>query len=199
MAKQMNHRLWEDYVEMSPMSLPSCKPIKTTWGSGKRREELYKERIVQLFSSIFVHRFFSNSFESGMGFQLKYESSDMAPQVIYRIGELGECGGTFTFPVGTFTSPSYPDSYPNNADCIYTISQPTGHVILLNFLSMNLYYHECSDYLEIRDGPSGDSPLLDKLCESEIPAPIQTTQNQLWMKCEWNFWESHLIKNYNIL
>ena len=91
----------------------------------------------------------------------------------------GACGGNFTDLIGFLYSPSYPGNYPDNSDCIYTILQPTGTVILLNFLSMNI---KCYDYLEIRDGPSDVSPLLGELCGSEIPAPIQSSQNQLWMK-----------------
>ena len=99
----------------------------------------------------------------------------------------GACGGHFTAPNGLIYSPSYPENYPDNADCIYTISQPTGTVILMKFLSMDIYSYQCSDYLEIRDGPSDDSHLLDKLCgndpiQSPIPHPIQSSQNQLRIK-----------------
>ena len=38
------------------------------------------------------------------------------------------------------------------------------------------------DYLEIRDGSAETSPLLAKLCGKEIPAFIQSNQNQVWMK-----------------
>ena len=97
---------------------------------------------------------------------------------------VGACGGHLTAPNGLIYSPSYPENYPINADCIYTISQPAGTVILLKFLSMDIEdVSTCDwDYLEIRDGPLVDSPLLDKLCGNEIPAPIQSSQNQLWMK-----------------
>ena len=100
----------------------------------------------------------------------------------------GACGDSFTTPNGIITSPSYPDNYPDNADCIYSISQLNGTVIMLNLLSMDIemdieMHWDCGyDYLEIRDGPSDDSTLLDKLCGSEVPAPIQSSQNQLWMK-----------------
>ena len=106
---------------------------------------------------------------------------------------MGTCGGSFSTPYGILTSPSYPDNYyPANADCVYTISQPTGTVILLTFHSMDIenacteieceYEYNCLDYLEIRDGSSAASPLLGKLCGSEIPAPIQSSQNEVWMK-----------------
>ena len=97
---------------------------------------------------------------------------------------IGACGGSFTTPNGILTSPSYPDNYPNNADCVYTISQPTGTAIVLTFYSMDIEDDSSCDYdyLEIVDGSSADSPLLGKLCGREIPAPIQSTQNQVWMK-----------------
>ena len=118
-----------------------------------------------------------------MGFKLEYESTNVS-QWSYNFGA---CGGSFTTKQGIFTSPSYPDNYPYNADCTYNISQPNGTVILLNFLSMDMEYDDywcggCCDYLEIRDGPSADSPLLDKLCVSDIPAPVQSSQNQLRIK-----------------
>ena len=101
--------------------------------------------------------------------------------MMYRIGA---CGGSFTSPNGILTSPSYPGNYSDDADCTYAISQPTGTVILLNFQIMDIEHHATCDYdyLEIRDGPSADSPLLDKLCGVQIPAPIKSSQNQLWMK-----------------
>ena len=119
------------------------------------------------------------------------------------INRFDKCGGYFSTRNGTITSPSYPGNYPSNADCIYTIAQPTGTVIMLNFLSMDIESHDCDydyydycdpcsydyigtpsgDYLEIRDGPSSDSPLLgEKLCGNEIPSSIQSSQNKLWIR-----------------
>lgn len=50
----------------------------------------------------------------------------------------GECDGYFTTKNGTITSPSYPQNYPKNADCVYMISQPIGTVILLRFYTMDI-------------------------------------------------------------
>ena len=170
---------------MAVMSLISCRPLKTTWELGERKKHLERKPTRQRLL-FFILRFFSNYFESGMGFQLEYESSNVFQGMINRFDE---CGGYFSNTNGTITSPSYPGNYPDNADCIYTIAQPIGTVILLNFLSIDIQictYSWCNpcifDYLEIRDGPSADSFLLDKLCGSESPAPIQSNQNQLWMK-----------------
>ena len=174
---------WEDSVEMAALSLISCRPHKTTWGSG---EEGSCPRLNPKICKFFLHRFvstngFQDSMDNGHGFQLKYESSNVFQGMINRFDE---CGGYFSTPNGNFTSPSYPDNYPANEDCIYTISQPIGTVIMLNLLSMDIESHStCGfDYLEIRDGPSDDSPLLGKLCGNVIPAPIQSVQNQMWMR-----------------
>ena len=137
---------------------------------------------------VFTSRFRSDDSTNGPGFQLEYSAND-ASESSYIIGA---CGGSLTTPNGTLTSPFYPDSYPDNADCVYTISQPNGTVIVLTIHSMDiedictstslLDVSWLSDYLEIRDGSSAASPLLGKLCGKEIPAPIQSTQNQVWMK-----------------
>ena len=119
-----------------------------------------------------------------------------------------ECGGGyFSTTNGTITSPDYPENYPGNADCIYTIHQPTGTVIMLNILSMDIeyysedydYYYDnddydyhqyggvtCWDYLEIREGALEHSTHIDGYCGDEtvlsLPIVIQTTQNNVWMR-----------------
>ena len=119
------------------------------------------------------------------------ECSDGSDESMDLCQNVGECGGNFTALNSTLYSPSYPENYPDNEDCIYKISQPTKTVILLNVLSIDTEKSSstsmCFDFLEIRDGPSETSPLLGKLCGSDIPAPIHTSQNQLWLRWEKNF------------
>ena len=128
----------------------------------------------------FINRFKSNYFETGYGFQLEYESSNFLKWSYSR----GACGGNFANPNGLLTSPSYPDKYPNGADCFYTILQPNDTVITLTFFTLDMEsHHFCSyDYLEIRDGPSIDSPLLQTICGNIIPETIHSRQNKVWMK-----------------
>ena len=112
---------------------------------------------------------------------------------------MGTCGGNFTTPNGVLTSPLYPENYTNNADCIYTISQPSGSFINLTITALDVdiysdpffgyysYYYNnddtCNtDYLEIRDGNSQESPLIKYVCGDEIPDPIVSTQNNIWMR-----------------
>ena len=120
----------------------------------------------------------------------------------------GSCGGNFKNSYGFIFSPSYPENYPDYADCIYTISQSTGTVIRLNILSMDIEYADpdnfnydysyeyyeyimstlCNyEYLEIRDGASKQYPIIDGYCGDEayltFPIKIQTTQENAWMRC----------------
>ena len=121
-------------------------------------------------------------------------------------GNVGGCGGTFTSPVGLLTSPSYPDVYPNDANCVYIISTTKGTRINIRVVDMDIeyesdnydYYYDnydyhqyggvtCKyDYLEIRDGTSDQSPLIDAYCgdNTVVSLPIQTqsTGNNVWMR-----------------
>ena len=151
-----------------------------------RCHEMKSTYIIPPTDEDFFPRFSSNYFKSGLGFQLKYETSDQFQGMIHRFDE---CGGYFSTAEGSITSPTYPNKqeYPINARCIYAISQPTDTVIHLGFMRVDLEATggacgACCDYLEIRDGPSEDATLLHKLCGNEIPEPIQSTGNHLWMK-----------------
>ena len=130
------------------------------------------------FTILITYRFKSNYFKNGLGFKLVYGSKHEEPLWTYRSGS---CGGSFTTPNGVFTSPLYPELYPDDADCIYNITQPSGTFILLQISSLNI---PCFDYLEIRDGPFNSSHRLHKLCGHylDVPTPIISTQNNIWMR-----------------
>ena len=140
----------------------------------------YEHICIIVFTKFF--RFFSNHIGFGHGFRVEYKTFHGAPQVTYSIGE---CGGNFTTPKGILTSPTYPGKYPDNSDCIYIISQPDGAYINISFLSMDI---DCkgspSDYIEIRDGDSGNSALMGIFCGdgTNIPPIMQTSQNRLRMR-----------------
>ena len=125
-----------------------------------------------------ISRFNSNYFEygRGLGFELRYESSDVT-QWSYTSNA---CGGNFTTPNGMLTSPLYPANYPLEADCVYTISQLTNTFLTLRFHNFDLV--KGRDYLEIRDGGSEESPLIGKLSGTDINNTLQTTQNKVWIK-----------------
>ena len=174
-----NLNSWGDFAAMAAIFLLTCRPPKITSGYCKMGKACFWSNLILKWWNC---RFTSDYFESGHGFKLHYSSTNTTE---WTYGS-GECGGNFTTPNGIITSPSYPGKYPNNADCIYTISQPTGTVILLQFLSMDMedgVHGSCRfDYLEIRDGPTEELLVLHKLCGNEVPGHIQSNQSQVWMK-----------------
>ncbi|CAH8594419.1 unnamed protein product [Schistosoma intercalatum] len=68
----------------------------------------------------------------------------------------------------TFTSPLYPDNYPPNTDCIKVIKAPQkDQQIILDFRGPFQFEPsaDCiNDYLEVRDGEYGFSPLIGRFC-----------------------------------
>ena len=64
------------------------------------------------------------------------------------------CGRALVAETGVLTSPDYPDNYPHNRNCTWTITVPAGHQISINFTTFSLESHaRCQyDYLEIRSG-----------------------------------------------
>ncbi|XP_011785694.1 PREDICTED: deleted in malignant brain tumors 1 protein [Colobus angolensis palliatus] len=76
------------------------------------------------------------------------------------------CGGFLLSASGTFSSPSYPAYYPNNAKCVWEIEVNSGYRINLGFSNLQLeVQYNCSfDYVEIFDGSLNSSHLLGKIC-----------------------------------
>ena len=130
-----------------------------------------------------IHRFTSNYIKSGSGFKLMYEPTNVAPSLM--TNKTGECGGFFYTPNGVLTSPSYPDNYPSYSECIYIISQPTGTILRLNFLKLDIEWvsHCTFDFVDVRDGPSDMAwqRWPNMYCGNEIPAPFQSTVNHVWI------------------
>ena len=135
-------------------------------------------------------RFKSNYAGNGNGFEMEYKAFNFT------------CGGNFSNQSGVINSPLFPNPYPT-ADCVYLISQPTGTYVNISFLTMDIDCKENlsesdflkeennpeSDYLEIRDGKSENSPFIRRLCgnESDVPAFITATQNHMHIRLSIKF------------
>lgn len=65
------------------------------------------------------------------------------------------CGGFFDETNGTITSPSFPETYPGNKNCVWEIVAPPQYRITLNFTHFdlegnNVYQEECEyDSVEV--------------------------------------------------
>ena len=98
------------------------------------------------------------------------------------------CGGNYSNTSGVLFSPSHPNPYPDMAECVYLISQPNGTYVNISFLSLDINCQGLtpltSDYMELRDGNSEDSPLMARFCgdDSNVPDFMHTTQNYLRIK-----------------
>lgn len=102
--------------------------------------------------------------------------------------------------VGYISSPNYPKHYPASKDCAWLIKTSPGHRIRLVFLIFNLESHpECYHdsvqvckyfvnlwylilkFLQIYDGDSSKAHEAGRYCGAEVPQPIDSTENQLYM------------------
>ncbi|XP_039987103.1 neuropilin and tolloid-like protein 2 isoform X2 [Xiphias gladius] len=86
---------------------------------------------------------------------------------------------------GVFTSPNYPNTYPPNKECVYILEALPRQRIQLAF-DKNYYIEpsfECRfDHIEIRDGPFGFSPLIDRFCGGKNPGLVTSTGRFMWIK-----------------
>ncbi|XP_028812964.1 neuropilin and tolloid-like protein 2 [Denticeps clupeoides] len=95
--------------------------------------------------------------------------------------------GTWTRNIsgGLFTSPNYPNTYPPNKECVYILEALPRQRIQLTF--DKTYYIEPSfecrfDHIEVRDGPFGFSPLIDRFCGPKSPGVVASTGRFMWIK-----------------
>ena len=68
------------------------------------------------------------------------------------VAAMAGCGGDYTSEEGIIISPNYPNAYPQNANCIWTITVPQSEVVTLNFTNMDMETHvNCRfDYVEVQ-------------------------------------------------
>ncbi|XP_048223975.1 LOW QUALITY PROTEIN: cubilin [Perognathus longimembris pacificus] len=115
-------------------------------------------------NALYIH-LSSDHMRNGRGFTLRWDS------------EQPECGGFLNGTYGSITSPGYPGNYPSGRDCVWRIFTSPELLITFTFGTLSLESHEdCSkDYLEIRDGPLPQDPILGKYCTTVSVPPLQTT------------------------
>ena len=123
----------------------------------------------------------------GNGFLALYNSYECTTDI-----ECDVVCGDYTSSKGILTSPFYPKPYPDDTECTYIISQPEGTFInltivmfdisIIGFLGIKDDYCGTTDFLDIWDGKTGDSPHIGKFCGTNIPSHIASTQNFLWIR-----------------
>ncbi|KAM4852510.1 scavenger receptor cysteine-rich domain-containing protein DMBT1 [Thomomys bottae] len=78
------------------------------------------------------------------------------------------CGGVLSQPSGYFSSPFYPENYPNSARCVWDIQVPSNHLVTVNFRDVQLENGCNYDYIEVFDGPHHTSPIIGRVCDGSL-------------------------------
>ncbi|XP_035694220.1 tolloid-like protein 2 [Branchiostoma floridae] len=111
-------------------------------------------------------RFVSDATTNAKGFKFQFKVDH---------GGNTPCGAHLDDNFGTVTSPNYPENYPNNKFCTWTIarSQYPVTVMFTDFqLEDGSFFGGCSyDNVQIFDGTTS----LGKFCGTDIPAALTTT------------------------
>jgi hypothetical protein len=76
------------------------------------------------------------------------------------------CGGTLLGNEGILANPGFPDSYPNNTHCEWTIVAPSGRPLSVGFpfLSIDSPGGCDQNYLILFNGPDANSPPFGPFC-----------------------------------
>ncbi|RMC18469.1 hypothetical protein DUI87_04358 [Hirundo rustica rustica] len=144
---------------------------------GKHCGNIAPPTIISSGPSLYI-KFTSDYARQGAGFSLRYE--------IYKTGS-EDCSRNFTAPNGTIESPGFPDKYPHNLDCIFTIIAKPKMEILLHFQLFDLEHDplqsgegDCKyDWLDIWDGIPQVGPLIGRYCGTKMPSDIRSTTGVL--------------------
>ena len=127
------------------------------------------------------YRFKSNYLINGLGFNMSYEvqncgEDDSVSDVCT------PCSNTYSDVNGVLTSPGFDRRSGHWVNC-------TSIIIGSNNSYINIVFHEfviqCRNiYLDVRDGPNEDSPLVGRFCgdRTNTPRLLQSTQNYMWIR-----------------
>ncbi|XP_039194431.1 CUB and zona pellucida-like domain-containing protein 1 [Crotalus tigris] len=160
-------RLIFSYVEFSPLS--SCDEEYIEVYDGPSTNSSVLGKICRTQDSVF------HSSSSTLTFRISTDSTNFTRKIhafyYYISPETPVCGGYFTSPEGTFTSPNYPKKHPPFTYCVWHIETEPYTKINLIFKEIFIEIDEkCRyDFIAIYDGPRSDSPLIKKVCGRLTP------------------------------
>ncbi|XP_006862016.1 PREDICTED: neuropilin-2 isoform X7 [Chrysochloris asiatica] len=140
---------------------------------GKHCGNIAPPTIISSGSVLYI-KFTSDYARQGAGFSLRYE--------IFKTGS-EDCSKNFTSPNGTIESPGFPEKYPHNLDCTFTILAKPKMEIILQFLTFDLEHDplqvgegDCKyDWLDIWDGIPHVGPLIGKYCGTRTPSELRSS------------------------
>ncbi|KAM9312412.1 uncharacterized protein PAF06_010357 [Gastrophryne carolinensis] len=87
------------------------------------------------------------------------------------------CGGEITGDSGYVASEGFPNYYPPNKKCVWKITVPDGHVVILSFRLLDMEADpSCRyDYLNIYNGHSETDQRLSRVCGTFRPGAVMST------------------------
>ncbi|XP_044791572.1 procollagen C-endopeptidase enhancer 1 isoform X3 [Bubalus bubalis] len=94
------------------------------------------------------------------------------------------CGGDVTGESGYVASEGFPNLYPPNKECIWTITVPKSQTVSLSFRVFDLEQHPSCRYdsLEIFAGSGTSGQQLGRFCGTFRPAPVVASGNQVTLR-----------------
>ncbi|KAM8974011.1 procollagen C-endopeptidase enhancer 2-like [Pelodytes ibericus] len=87
------------------------------------------------------------------------------------------CGGDIVGDAGYIASEGFPNYYPHNKKCVWKITVPDGHVVMLTFRVLDMEADpSCRyDYISVYNGHSQSSQQLAKVCGTFRPGALMST------------------------
>ncbi|XP_047635655.1 procollagen C-endopeptidase enhancer 1 isoform X1 [Phacochoerus africanus] len=94
------------------------------------------------------------------------------------------CGGDVTGESGYLASEGFPNLYPPNKECIWTITVPQSQTVSLSFRVFDLELHPSCRYdaLEVFAGSGTSGQRLGRFCGTFRPAPLVAPGNQVTLR-----------------
>ncbi|XP_063003684.1 cubilin [Elgaria multicarinata webbii] len=129
-------------------------------------------------------QFISDFSVNGRGFLLDWYAVEVPTDAGNTI-PIGACGGYSTtgeVPLFLF-SPDWPSNYRNYAECAWVL-RAADSTVEFNILALDIEsHHSCNyDTLVFRDGDNSLAPVLSTVCGREIPGPIRSTGDAMFIQ-----------------
>ena len=87
---------------------------------------------------------------------------------------------------GVLSSPNFPNLFPYNMQCTWTITVPAGYRILYQVSFFSLESHCLGEYLDVRDGSLPTSPHRERFCGQKEPFHVLSYGRSLWIRFKTN-------------
>ncbi|KAJ8039376.1 Bone morphogenetic protein 1 [Holothuria leucospilota] len=109
---------------------------------------------------------YGKEFRQGKGFEASVKFVNQSD-----LEEL-QCEYSVFFDEGYLTSPGFPELYPNNFECVYSIVAPPGQIVRLSFTSFNVEDHSSCDFDNLSENSWVDTFTLEIPFIAYIPRNI---------------------------